>query len=301
MIGPPQYRHADTLPCARTGFGGRVGEAQVIKRELPERWRKPALVAGSVVFHVVVLALLGLQTVEIGETPSQPQLPIVFLDIAPRPMLKDETARVRPTPTEATPDRLTLPDQAATSRALPLRDPREEEQAQGLPTAPSPRVGVPAPGVPAPPASAVAGGWTVRPETQGDRVQRGLIGSNLACRTPQLLTPAEQARCDERMANAANSTPSMRGSGDPDTDSRFGREGARALAEYEARRRPLAGGTGNVGPQDGPGSNFGMGVAGAHLDPSLRPDSTSNVRTRRDGQRSSGQPLVPGGGGFARE
>lgn len=253
---------------------------------LPERWRKPALVAGSVVFHVVVLALLGLQAVEIGERPP-PQPPVVFLDISPRPMLKDETARVRtPSQSETTPDRLTLPQQSAASRALPLRDPREEETVQGLPTAPSPRVGTPAPGVPAPPASAAAGGWTVRPETQGDRVQRGLIGSNLACRTPQLLTPAEQARCDERMANAANSVGPMRGSGDPDTDSRFAREGAARLAEYEARRRPLSGGNGNVGPQDGPGSNFGMGVAGAHLDPSLRPDSTENIRTnRRDGPR----------------
>ena len=278
-----------------------MSAVQVVRRGLPERWRKPALVAGSVLFHAVVLAVLGLQAVEIGEAPS-PQPPVVFLDIAPRPMLKDETARVRPTPSETTPDRLTLPDQAAAAnRALPLRDPREEEQAQGLPSAPSPRVGTPTPGVPAPPTSAASGGWTVRPETQGDRVQRGLIGSNLACRTPQLLTPAEQARCDERMANAANSTPAMRGSGDPDTDSRFARQGAARLAEYEARRRPLSGGTGNVGPQDGPGSNFGLGVAGAHLDPSLRPDSTTNIRTRRDGQRSSGQPMVPGGGGFARE
>lgn len=278
-----------------------MGVEQVVRRGLPERWRKPALVAGSVLFHAVLLAVLSLQAVDLGGAPNQPQPPIVFLDIAPRPMLKDETARVRPTQAETTPDRLTLPDQAAASQALPLRDPREDEQAQGLPSAPSPRIGTPAPGVPAPSGSAASGAWTVRPETQGDRVRRGLNNSALACRTPQLLSAAEQARCDERMANAANSTPSMRGSGDPDTDSRFAREGARALAEYEARRRPLAGGTGNVGPQDGPGSNFGIGVAGAHLDPSLRPDSTSNIRTRRDGQRSSGQPMVPGGGGFARE
>lgn len=278
-----------------------MSAAQVIRRGLPERWRKPALVAGSVVFHAVILALLGLQAVEIGETPA-PQPSLIFVDIAPRPMLKDETARMRtPTRNEATPDRLTLPDQATASQALPLRDPREEETAQGLPSAPSPRVGTPAQGLPAPSGSAVSGGWTVRPETLGDRVQRGLNNSNLACRTPQLLTPTEQARCDERMANAANRTPPIRGSGDPDTDSRFAREGARALAEYEARRRPLSGGNGNVGPQDGPGSNFGMGVAGAHLDPSLRPESTSNVRTRRDDRRAAGQPMVPGGGGFARE
>ena len=278
-----------------------MSAVEVGRRGLPERWRKPALVGGSVVFHVIVLAALGLQAVDIDDAPP-PQPAILFVDIAPRPMLRDETARVRtPARSETAPDRLTLPDQSAASRALPLRDPREQETAQGLPTSPSPRIGTPAPGVPAPSASAASGGWTVRPETQGDRVQRGLLGSNLACRTPQFLTPAEQARCDERMANAANSTPAIRGSGDPDTDSRFAREGARALAEYEARRRPLSGGVGVVGPQDGPGSNFGMGVAGAHLDPSLRPDSTTNIRTRRDGQRAAGQPMTPGGGGFARE
>lgn len=278
-----------------------MSAGQVTGRRLPERWHKPALVAGSVAFHALILAVLGLWAVQLDEVRYVPQPPVVFVDITPRPMLRDETARVRPTPSESTTDRLTLPDQAAASQALPLRDPREEEQAEGLPSSPSPRVGTPAPGVPAPTGSAASGGWTVRPETQGDRIQRGLNNSALACRTPRLLTPAEQARCDERMANAANSTPELRGSGDPETDSRFARQGAARLAEYEARRRPLSGGTGNVGPQDGPGSNFGMGVAGAHLDPSLRPDSTANIRTRRDGQRASGQPAVPGGGGFARE
>lgn len=278
-----------------------MSTGQVIGRGLPQRWHKPALVAGSVAFHALVLAVLGLRAVQLDEVPYVPQPPVVFVDIAPRPMLKDETARVRPTPSESPTDRLTLPDQAAASQALLLRDPREDEQAQGLPSSPSPRVGTPAPGLPAPSGSAASGGWTVRPETLGDRVQRGLIGSNLACRTPELLTQAERDRCADRMADGANRTPAMRGSGDPDTDSRFAREGAARLAEYEARRRPLSGGTGNVGPQDGPGSNFGMGVAGAHLDPSLRPDSTSNFRTRREGQRSSGQPMVPGGGGFGRE
>ncbi len=278
-----------------------MSAGQAIGRRLPGRWHKPALVAGSVAFHALVLAVLGLRAVQLDEVPYVPQPPVVFVDIAPRPMLRDETARVRPTPSESTTDRLTLPDQAAASEALPLRDPREEEQAQGVPSSPSPRVGTPAPGVPAPTGSAASGGWTVRPETQGDRIQRGLNNSVLACRTPQLLTPAEQARCDERMANAANSTPEMRGSGDPETDSRFARQGAARLAEYEARRRPLSGGNGNVGVQEGPGSNFGIGVAGAHLDPSLRPDSTTNIRTRRDGRRAAGEPLVPGGGGFSRE
>ena len=95
----------------------------------------------------------------------------------------------------------------------------------------------------------------------------------------------ERAICDERFAERAAAAAPIEGTGNPARDARFAAEGARALAEYEARRRPLSGGVGVVGPQDGPGSNFGMGVAGAHIDPSLRPDSTTNIRTNRDGPR----------------
>ncbi|MDQ7811442.1 hypothetical protein, partial [Brevundimonas sp.] len=102
---------------------------------------------------------------------------------------------------------------------------------------------------------------------------------------PRLLSAAERAVCDDRLGARAAAAAPIQGTGNPERDARFAREGARALAGYEARRRPLSGGIGVVGPQEGPGSNFGMGVAGAHLDPSLRPDSTSNVRTRRDRNR----------------
>lgn len=260
---------------------------------LPPRWRKPAMVAASVGFHALVLAGLGFKTMD-PMPQAAPEPPILYLDIEPRPMLDGEAARVRPAPrTEATPERLRLPGSVAADRSLPLRDPREEDDSDVPPAPPSPRVGSPQPGVPAaPPAS--GGGWTVRPESQGDRVARGLRSSAVGCRARDLLSETERAICDDRFGEAAARAAPMTGSGDPDTDARFAREGRQRLAEYEARRRPLAGGIGIVGPQDGPGSNFGTGVAGAHLDPSLRPDSTSNIRTRRDGPRSSGQPLTPG-------
>ena len=118
----------------------------------------------------------------------------------------------------------------------------------------------------------------MRPETMGDRVGRGLRTRGPGCSSPALLSAAERAICDDRFGQrAAAAAPIDDSAGSP-----FAAEGARRLNQYEARRRPLAGGSGNVGPQDGPGSNFGMGVAGAHLDPALRPDSTTNVRTRRD-------------------
>jgi hypothetical protein len=150
---------------------------------------------------------------------------------------------------------------------------------------PAPRLA--APGAPAPPADVGTAPWQVRPETTSDRVGRGLRTGQVGCANPNLLTPAERAICDDRFGARAAAAAPIAGTGNPDRDARFAREGARALAEYEARRRPLSGGTGNVGVQEGPGSNFGIGVAGAHLDPALRPDSTTNVRTRRDRTREA--------------
>jgi len=260
---------------------------------LPPRWRKPALVAASVGFHVLVLAGLGFKTMD-PMPQAEPAPPVVYLELEPRPMLDGEVARVRTPPrTEATPERVRLPGSVTADRSLPLRDPREEDDSDAPPAPPSPRIGAPAPGSPAAPA-APGGGWTVRPENQGDRVARGLRSSTVGCRARDLLTETERVICDDRFGEAAARAAPLAGSGDPDTDARFAREGRQRLAEYEARRRPLSGGIGIVGPQDGPGSNFGMGVAGSHLDPSMQPDSTQNIRTRRDGPRSSGPPLTPG-------
>ena len=50
------------------------------------------------------------------------------------------------------------------------------------------------------------------------------------------------------------------------------------MQRYEAQRRPLSGGVGVMPPQECPGSNFGVGCAGAHLDPSMRQGATTNVQ-----------------------
>lgn len=245
-----------------------------------ERWRKPAIVAVSVFGHVALFAWLGLRSMGLtvpGLLQSDPE-PIIYVQIEPRPILPGEVARVRPPAdrpeTVAAP---ALPGSPTVSRDLPFRDPDEDED---RPAPPVPRVGAPAPGAPAAPAHVE--GWAVRPETLGDRVGRGLRTRGPGCANPLLLSAAERAVCDDRFGQrAAAAAPIDDSAGSP-----FAAEGARRLREYEARRRPLAGGRGNVGPQDGPGSNFGMGVAGAHLDPSFRPDSTQNIRTnRRDGPR----------------
>ena len=241
-----------------------------------ERWRKPAIVALSLGLHGLVLGLIGLRTMDI-EPPRVPNEPVIYLQIEPRPLLPGEVARVRPPPVRPDAPSQRLPDAGERSSQADLFRRLEEEEDNAVP---APRAG--APGAPAPPADIGTAPWRVRPETMGDRVGRSLRTSPVGCASPQMLSEAERAVCDDRFGARAAAAAPIQGSGNPERDGRFAREGARALATYEARRRPLAGGTGNVGVQEGPGSNFGMGVAGAHLDPALRPDSTSNVRTRRD-------------------
>ena len=245
-----------------------------------EQWRKPAIVAASLLLHAGLLGWIGLRTMGLA-TPLPDQSSTIYVQMEPRPMLADETPRqpVAARQVEAPP----------LTRAITTPNLRAEDEAD-TPSPPSPRLAAPAPDAPPAPAD----GWTVRPRTLGDRVAQGLRTSTIGCAAAAVLSAAERAICDDRFGRRAAAAVPIEGTGSPDRDGRFAREGARRLADYEMRRRPLAGGSGNVGPQDGPGSNFGIGVAGAHLDPSLRPDSARNVTTRRDGRRSNDAPLTPG-------
>jgi len=240
--------------------------------DLSRAWRKPALVAASVALHGLVLGYLALTTVGVGDLDPV-ALPRVFipLQLEPRPLLPNERVRVPTPPRTAPPERAN----AATAVTPASRKPEDDET---RPAPPAPRLSVPLPGVPA-----IDDGWRVRPQPPGT----GLVARPGNCRLPPgRLTPAERATCDARFGAAALRAAPIRGTGNPARDARFAAEGARALAAYEMVRRPLSGGVGVIGPTDGVGSNFGMGVAGAHMDPSLRPDSTENIRTnRRDGPR----------------
>lgn len=249
-----------------------------------ERWRKPAIVAASVGLHALVLGYIGLKTFDpprlYGEAPPHGDpfpFPVIYAQIEPRPLMRGEVARTRETPRPDYPIQA-LPDSG--TRLNETTGATGSAAAGEQPSTPSPRAV--AGGAPAPPGDVGTAAWQVRPGTMDDRVARGLRTSVVGCASPGLLTPAERAICDDRFGARAATAAPIEGTGDPARDGRFAREGARALANYEARRRPLSGGTGNVGVQEGPGSNFGIGVAGAHLDPALRPDSTTNVRTRRD-------------------
>jgi hypothetical protein len=252
------------------------------------RWRKPAIVAASVGLHAVVLGWMAFQGIReprhygeegVIEDPlfDRP----ILIQMEPRPLLRGEVARTRQTPT---PERMpnSLPD--AGTRLTDTTGATGSADAGDRPSPPAPRftTGPVAQGAPTPPADVGTAQWQVRREGLDDRVARGLRAGRVGCANQELLTRAERVLCDDGFGARASTAAPITGSGNAERDDAFARQGRRALAEYEARRRPLAGGVGIVGPQDGPGSNFGMGVAGAHLDPALRPDSTQNVRTRRD-------------------
>lgn len=247
------------------------------------QWRNPAILAASLLLHAALLAFFGLRNMGL-DAPLPDQGPTIYVQLEPRPLLAGETARAPVVARQI--------DSPPLTRAVTTPTLRDEDE-NDTPSPPSPRLAAPAPG--APPAAADSA-WAVRPRTLGDRIGQGLRTSTVGCAASAVLSAAERAICDDRFGQRAATARPIEGTGNPDRDARFAREGARRLAEYEARRRPLSGGPGIVGPQDGPGSNFGMGVAGAHLDPSLRPDSTQNITTRRDGRRSNDAPLTPGVG-----
>ena len=252
--------------------------------------RRTAMIGGSLLIHGLLLAPLAFQAVAPPSRLAPDAPPIVYLEIEPRPVLPDERPRQ---PAVAAQTQIQARATGRTSRAEPLAPSTLDS-----PTPPAPRIVRTVPdGAPAPSADQAADPWRVTPESQAAATARALRTSPVGCRSPDMLTRAERVICDERFNERAAEAAARRpitGSGNPERDARFAREGAEALRRYEAKRRPLSGGVGVLAPQDCPGSNFGSGCAGAHLDPSMQMDSSRNVQTRRDGARDTGRPMTPG-------
>ena len=183
-----------------------------------------------------------------------------------------------------------------------------QAQASGPPSPPAPRMVTPMPGVPLPSSGGVGATvpgvsetWRVAPSSQAGRNARALRLSPTGCRFPEQLTESERLVCREQFNSdaARGAERPITGSGNAARDARFRAEGARELYNYEERRRPLSGGAGVVAPADCPGSNFGTGCAGSLLNPSMQQDSSTNIRTRRDGPTPRGNhvPGTAGSGG----
>lgn len=199
------------------------------------RWRKPVMIGVSAVLHVVLLG--GLILNGIGDrltfVPSPPSP--LYIEIEPRPLLEDERPRPRPTPA-ATSQADTQPAPSMTPRIMGFRLPfqrdrrDDEDQAQSL-SPPAPRSGAPAP-----PAAA----WQVRPETMADRVGRSLRTRGPGCASPGLLSREDRALCDDRFGDRSAAAAPVTGTGSPERDARFARQGARELAGYAERRETRA-------------------------------------------------------------
>lgn len=248
-------------------------------RASPEKRRGAAIMVGSAALHVAVLALIGLGLFDTSLAPPPTDDTPIYVQMEPRPLLAGETARV-PTPsrTRATE---TQPLAGARSDILVPRKPKEEDE---TPSPPAPRAaaGVTGPGAPASPAD--ANPWTYRPETAGAAVGRSLRTGAGGCRVMDgRLSAGEQQLCDDRFNEAAARArpigPRTQTASEQRRNEQFARDGAAALRRYEARRAPLTGGVGVMGPADCVGANFGTGCAGAHLDPSIRQGAQNLIRT----------------------
>lgn len=236
--------------------------------------RRAALLAGSVVFHIAILTPLALRFFEEPLTPQvAPFDDPIFIDIEPRPLLPGETARVSTVPSASA-------DPARTLGDVRTRQPTAQTapgQAEATPSPPAPRIAAGAPAS-APPAQADA--WRLTPESQRAAVARSLRTGAAGCRAMDgRLTPGEQALCDDRFNAAAGQAgplgPRTLNAAEARREAQFARDGAQALAQHAARRRRLSGGGGILGPGDCPGSNLGVGCAGAHLDPAIRQGATT--------------------------
>lgn len=255
-------------------------------RRVRPDWRKVALATASVVINTGLIATLSLTALGIDAPPSAPDSRPLYIDISPRPLLPNE----RPRPAMQTPEPVAMSASRDAGGIDPAPTDRDASAPDSRPAPIRPRIAAPTPqGAPAPPDA-----WTVNPNDRAGAMSRVLRQGLIGCTTPQQLNAAERAHCrEDAMRRGMNAAP-ITGTGNPERDAAFAREGARRLAEWEARRRPLSGGVGVVGPADCVGSNFGTGCAGAQLNPSLAPDSTRNVQTRRDGHRAGGAPITPG-------
>lgn len=255
-------------------------------RSSPDRGRRAVILAGSAVLHAAVLGLIGIGLFEnrlvqppFDDTP-------ILVDIEPRPLLRGETARPA-APSQVQP----VETRALTTAATDLAAPAKKDEDEETPSPPAPRMATGSSGAAAPAATADANPWTYRPESQGAAIARSLRTGAGGCRIMDgRLSAAEQALCDDRFnagaAEAARRHPlgaRTRTASEARRDAEFARQGAAALENYEIRRRPLSGGTGNgLSSPDCPGGNLAGSCAGAHLPPQYQhPEENPIAHARR--------------------
>lgn len=230
--------------------------------------RRAAILAGSILLHAAVLTPLaiGLFAGDPTVFTEAPDLPI-FVEMEPRPLLDGETVREPTLASVAARETAPIAGEPVPSVT---RDRTREEEEEDRPTVPIPRIGS-SPLVGPPPASADP--WQVNPESTAAAVGRSMRTGAGGCRTMDgRLSASEQQLCDERFNAAAGRAgplgPRTLTPSEQRRDAQFARDGAAALAEHDARRRPLSGGPGiTLASPDCPGGNLRGSCAGAHLRP----------------------------------
>ena len=250
------------------------------------RKRVSIAVGASLVSHMVVLGIMGVMA-DRQRAYVPFETPQMIIEIEPRILLPQEEAR--------RPSKVASPDQADRAAARPTSGsparpsiPQDESDLRVTPSE--------TPGVSRQPDEGRGSNWQVGPDANlGARVGSSLRTSVIGCQYPERLTREERAVCDERNADrtarALERVPRIDGTGNAERDARFEAQGREKLRAYDRNRaQPPNSERGNAGVGDGPGSNFGIGDAGRHLDPSLRPDSTGPIQTKRRDGRPEDRP-----------
>ncbi|WGM47067.1 hypothetical protein KOAAANKH_01941 [Brevundimonas sp. NIBR10] len=201
-----------------------MGEAGVFSSPGPgpaDR-RRAAILLGSVLLHVAVLAVIGAGLSDARFVPST-EVPI-YLEIDPAPSIAGITRTRSPTtppvPTEVAVRRTPGPVTEKPSTASTLTNPAPVQNGEvGRPT----------------PAAATTATPVVRPAPSLRAPSlRALCRGRL-----DLLTAQQQAACDNQFAQTAARATRIAGTGNPERDARFAAEGDAALDAYERRRAPL--------------------------------------------------------------
>ena len=174
-----------------------------------------AAFVGALTLNAAVIGGLALREVRTA-APAPSAHPAIYARLEPWPVTRR---------TEAAP----ALDRSSESDPETALDDPDDDAILGV-TAPSSRPNT------QPPLSGdgIGDAWRVRPPSPEDRLSQALRGSALGCANRQVLNAAERDRCDQRLASTAAGP--ITGTGDAERDARFARQGARQLAEYEARR-----------------------------------------------------------------
>lgn len=184
-------------------------------------WRTAGFAAAATGLNVGVIALLSLAALGVNRPGTGRAAPTVYLDIEPRPTLRDERPR-KSVAGEA------MPARANTTPSTRRRFENDDQDATPTPAV----IMAPSGAIPAEP-DAVAPGLS---PAQRAAIARSLRQGAAGCGALPGLTAEERRACQDRRARLAEGAAPIAGSGDAGRDAAFARQGARRLQAWETQR-----------------------------------------------------------------